>query len=299
MSLPLKLTPNTGLSNNDTLLVALFIAAILHVVIVLGVNFAPPKPEHFSRSIDVTLVNTPSPKAPKDAKFLAPENQLGAGQHNQNPVPPEQRLPGLGDQAQFKPAKKQPQQPLSTIPISHKLLTQKKSAQRVMPAQKSTPVPKPEEQKQAPTHHLTPELLQQQLAQLGAEIRQNQQSSEDSQIKFISDVSTHKYIAAQYLKDWENKVERIGNLNYPEVAAKKNFSGSLMMNVMINADGTIHHISIVRSSGNTALDDAAKQIVRMSAPFAPLPLDLQKELNPKILGITRIWKFSDESMTAR
>jgi protein TonB len=46
------------------------------------------------------------------------------------------------------------------------------------------------------------------------------------------------------------------------------------------------------------LDEAAKRIVRMSAPFAPLPADLLKELD--VLVITRVWKFSDESgMTSR
>ena len=146
---------------------------------------------------------------------------------------------------------------------------------------------------------MNPELLQQQLAQLGSEIRQHEISSEKSNITFVSEISAHKYVAAQYLKDWENKVERVGNLNYPEVAAKKNFSGTLIMDVTINADGSLHDMIIKRSSGTPALDEAAKQIVRMSAPFPPLPLDLLKELNPKILGITRIWKFSDESMTAR
>jgi protein TonB len=141
-------------------------------------------------------------------------------------------------------------------------------------------------------------MLQQQIAQLGTEIRLSQQSAEQTKIKFVESVSAHKYIAAQYMKDWEDKVERTGNLNYPEVAAKKNFSGTLTMDVGINADGSIYSIRINQSSGNPALDEAAKRIVRMSAPFAPLPTDLQKELD--VLVITRVWKFSDESgMTSR
>ena len=95
------------------------------------------------------------------------------------------------------------------------------------------------------------------------------------------------------MKDWESKVERMGNLNYPEVALKKDFSGTLTMDVGVNADGGIYSIRIVKSSGNLDLDEAAKKIVRMSAPFAPLPLDLRKEVD--VLVITRVWKFSDES----
>lgn len=70
------------------------------------------------------------------------------------------------------------------------------------------------------------------------------------------------------------------------------------MNVGINADGSIYSIRITKSSGITALDDAAKRIVRLSAPFAALPADLLKELD--VLAIPRVWKFSDESgMTTR
>ena len=140
---------------------------------------------------------------------------------------------------------------------------------------------------------LTAESLQQQLMQLGSEIRQSQPSAEQTKIKFINSVSTHKYVAAQYMKDWENKVERTGNLNYPEAASKKNFSGTLTMDVGINADGSVYSIRINKSSGNPELDEAAKKIVRMSAPFPPLPLDLRKEVD--VLVITRVWKFSDES----
>lgn len=283
---------SAALSNNDSLLIALFVAAIIHVVVVLGVNFTAPKPEKISRSIDVTLINIPTKTAPDEAKFLAPDNQIGAGATHKKPEPPAQRLPANGNSLAKQVKKQTPEE--SAPKAARKMITRQKAEQKVIAASKPATVDAHEERP-----HLSAETLQQQLAQLGTEIRQSQQSAEDAHITFVSEVSAHKYIAAQYLKDWESKVERVGNLNYPEVAAKKNFSGTLTMDVTINADGSIHAITIKRPSGNPALDEAAKRIVRMSAPFAPLPLELLKELNPKILGITRIWKFSDESMTAR
>jgi protein TonB len=70
------------------------------------------------------------------------------------------------------------------------------------------------------------------------------------------------------------------------------------MDVGINADGSIYSMRIVKSSGNPILDEAAKRIVKMSAPYAALPADLLREIN--VLVITRVWKFSDETgMTAR
>ncbi|MDO9422622.1 MAG: TonB family protein [Methylobacter sp.] len=280
--------PPAELSTNDSLLIALFVAAVIHVVIGLGINFTAPPAAQVSRSIDITLVNMPTPKAPEKAKFLAQENQLGAGEQSTKPP---QQLPSPGKN-QTKPIKKSVHEQ-SKPKAEKKLITQKKAEKKIVTASK------PDTGQHTEKHpQLTAEMLQQQIAQLGTEIRLNQQGAEQTKIKFVDSVSAHKYVAAQYMKDWEYKVERTGNLNYPEVAAKKGFSGILTMDVGIKADGSIYSIRINQSSGNPALDEAAKRIVRMSAPFAPLPADLLKELD--VLVITRVWKFSDESgMTSR
>lgn len=273
------------LSNNDSLLIALFIAAAIHIVIGLGINFTAPEPEQVSRAIDITLVNSPPQKTPQEAKSLAQENQLAAGEQNKKQEIPMQQTPNL-DKADNKPAKKRViNQTENKAP--KKIITQKIAEKKVVSASKPNT-----EQPIKKRPQLSAEMLQQQIAQLGTEIRQSQQS-EQTKIKFVDSVSAHKYVAAQYMKDWEDKVQRTGNLNYPEVAAKKNFSGTLTMDVGIKADGSIYSIRINQSSGNPELDEAAKKIVRMSAPFAHLPLDLLKELD--VLVITRVWKFSDES----
>ena len=74
---------------------------------------------------------------------------------------------------------------------------------------------------------------------------------------------------------------------------KKGFSATLVTDVGINADGSIYSIRITKSSGNQALDDAAKRLIKLGAPYAALPKELLQELD--ILVITRVWKFSDES----
>lgn len=289
-----------SLSSNDAIKIWLFIAALIHIVIILGVDFTPPEPEKFNRSIEITIVNTPAKKAPKEAKILAQDNQIGAGEQVAKPQSPEQRLANQGQNAAKPEKRSAPEEKAPKKP--EKILTRPKAEKRIV-----AEAVKPEQEEseteaitEAAEHktQLSPELLQQQITQLGTEIRHSEQSGDQSKIKFVNMVSAHKYLAAQYLKDWEDKVERMGNRNYPEVAAQKNFSATLTMDVGIKADGGIYSIRIRKSSGITALDEAAKNIVTMSAPFAPLPLELQKELN--VLVITRVWKFSDESgMTTR
>ncbi|WP_415879515.1 TonB family protein [Methylomonas sp. TEB] len=292
------LTP-TPLSQGDSLLTALFVAAVLHVIVLLGVNFTAPQPPKINRSIEITVAHAPVKKAPKDAKHLATEHQIGAGEETRKPEPPQQKI-ATQEQSISPPAKKVLPHPVvpQVKPVAERLLTQAKAPVKVV-TEPEQPVELPEAvevPESAPK--LSPEALQQQIAQLGERIRNTQQSAQDTKIKFVNAVSTHKYLAAQYVKDWEDKVERTGNLNYPEAARKKGVSQSLTMDVGINADGSIYSMRIVRSSGNSALDDAAKRIVKMSAPFAALPDDLLREVN--VLVITRVWKFSDETgMTAR
>jgi protein TonB len=275
-------------TNNDRMLVALFIALIIHMVILLGIRFTEPGPPiQNSRSIDVILVSTPTQKAPKEAKFLAPENQIGSGENKvHKPEPPAKRIVSQGN-SQRKHADKSEQEEAEPI-AKQKLATQQKSPKKIVSEKH------PESTHDKEYHpKLTAEMLQQQIAQYGNEIRLKEESSDKGKIKTVNSVSAHKYIAAQYVKDWEGKVERTGNMNYPAIAAKKNFSGTLTMDVGIKADGSIYSIRISRPSGYPELDEAAKRIVRMSAPFPALPSDLLKELN--VLVITRKWKFSDES----
>lgn len=293
-----ELTP-TPLSQGDSLLTALFLAAVVHVFILLGINFTAPRPPKANRSIEITVAHAPVKKAPKEAKYLAAEHQIGAGAETHKPEPPQQKLASQ-EQQLSPPVKKVVPQPVAAQakPVTEKILTQAKAPVKVV-AEPEQPVELPEAvevQESAPK--LSPEALQQQISQLGERIRNSQQSSQDTKIKFVNSISTHKYLAAQYVKDWEDKVERTGNLNYPEAARKKGVSQALTLDVGINADGSIYSMRIVKSSGNAALDEAAKRIVKMSAPFAALPDDLLREVN--VLVITRVWKFSDETgMTAR
>lgn len=97
------------------------------------------------------------------------------------------------------------------------------------------------------------------------------------------------YRYSQYLDDWRRKVERIGAMNYPE-EARGRFFGSLVLSVALRPDGNVDRILVVRSSGNKVLDDAAKRIVMMSAPFAPFPASIRQETD--YLDITRTWNFT-------
>lgn len=298
------------LSQSDSLITAIFIAVIVHAFILLGITFSAPEKPKIDKSIDITLSTAPVKKAPKDAKFLAPDHQLGAGEETRKPEPPPLTPPGQNAKSETqiaprpiepKPANEIRKEPakLQEKPVAApKVLTQKAAPDKIQAEAKEPDSADLTSEPVQERPRLSAEALQAQIAQLGEKYRNNQLSSQNTKIKFVNSLSAHKYLAAQYIKDWEDKVERTGNLNYPDIARNKGFSETLTMDVGINADGSIYSIRIAKSSGNPALDEAAKRIVKMSAPFAALPDELLRELD--VLVITRVWKFSDESgMTTR
>lgn len=101
---------------------------------------------------------------------------------------------------------------------------------------------------------------------------------------------------AMYLEAWRQKVERIGNLNYPEEARNQKIYGQLRMTVSIKSDGSIEKIDIDKSSGSKVLDEAAKHIVYLAAPYAKFTEEMKE--NTDILGITRTWTFTQEDALA-
>ncbi len=276
------------LAADDALLFALFIASVIHIVLLMGVSFVAPKANKTSKAIEVTLVNSPSKNAPENAKYLAQANQIGTGLEKQQPLPMERKSASSGDYWRKQPPR---QSAASAQPfIAHRLITQKHRDDQRLSGQK-TDEPQDEQDTQSQPE-LSVEEIDRQIAQLGAKIQVLQESSDKTTIKSINSISAHKFIAANYIKNWDRKVERIGNLNYPEINGSSEFSGSLIMDVGINSDGQIYDIKIVKSSGIAELDEAAKRIVKMSAPFAELPEELTEELD--VLSIRRVWSFSEE-----
>ena len=160
-------------------------------------------------------------------------------------------------------------------------------------------LPPPEDQRDAETEPLPTgqELVEQSLemARLAAEIERRQQLlAKRPRRKFVS-ASTKEYEYAAYLRAWVARVERVGNLNYPDEARRRGLGGRLVMTVAVRRDGSIEEIVLNRTSGLGVLDQAAMRIVRLSEPYPPLP---RTQDNIDVLHITRTWQFQSGSVTS-
>jgi protein TonB len=128
------------------------------------------------------------------------------------------------------------------------------------------------------------------MASLNAEINQRLKAyAERPRRKWITArTREHKYAA--YMEAWRQKVERIGNLNYPDEARRRHLSGHLLLDVALNPDGSVNEITLRRSSGERVLDDAAIRIVKLAAPYAKFPQAIRED-DVDILHIERTWQF--------
>lgn len=260
-------------------------SAILHGVVLLGVGFAaPPRPEA-APSLDVILVSTSTLSSPERADFLANAAQEGGGDLEEaaRPTAPASapvQHPDPGDAPQRREAGAPISQPQRTVPV----LTTSAPSTRTAPVQE-TPAP------EASTLPAAEELseIEREQARLAAEIDDALQAyAKRPRRKFIS-AQTREYAYAAYMRAWVARVERVGNLNYPDEARERRIHGDLILTVAIRRDGSIESIDVVKSSGQRILDDAAVQIVRMSAPFNELPDDPDGRVD--ILHVTRTWQF--------
>lgn len=285
--------PKSPISPADRLGLTLFFAGAFHALLILGVSFDIENllPRDLPLTMEITLVHSKSDEAPEQADYLAQANQRGGGDvaekmRPSSPVANPRPTDEQGDAEQSLPLMAPPPQPVSD---QIKLMTtDSNSLQKVDDAEQSPQPPLPD----APS---AAELMSRsrEIARLSAEIRQKQQTyAQMPREKHISANTRESHFAA-YQDAWRQKVERIGNLNYPDQAKRQRLSGSLLLAVAINADGSVKSITVERSSGHKVLDDGAVRIVKMAAPFSPLPPEIRKEVD--VLHITRVWQFHNDN----
>jgi len=284
--LPMALT-RTHVRPADRLGFTLMIAALVHLALILGVGFTYVKPEKITQTLEITLAPFKSDIKPKDADFLAQENQQGSGTLDKKAVPKTTEIAPYQDTKINKvtppPAAKPvvKQEAPKTAVATKAQATQKTVAKR-------DEVKPDEPKKAAPTFDSTQ--LNSEIASLEAELADEQQAyAKRPKIHRLSAASTMRDKGAWYKEDWRKKIERIGNLNYPEEARRQQIYGSLRMMVSINRDGSLYEVLVLESSGQPLLDQAAQRIVRLAAPFAPFTGDLA---DIDRLEIIRTWKFA-------
>lgn len=272
------------ITSTDRLSATLVFSLIAHGVLALGIGFSIDDPAPVLPTLDVILVQTHSQDAPDKADFLAQANQSGGGETDvverpseMQPAPAPNPSPGIAPMP-LEAGAPRPHEHSRDTAVATITPTDRQIDDRHVVETPSAPLP------------TSRELIERSLemARLAASVeRREQQYAKRPKRKFIS-ANTREYAYATYLRAWQARVERIGNLNYPDEARRRELTGQLVLTVAVRRDGSVEDITIVQPSGISVLDEAAVRTVRLAEPFGPLP---DTGDGTDILHITRTWHY--------
>jgi protein TonB len=275
-----------SISASDRLGFTLFLALTLHAIVVLGVGFTQSERSNVEPlpSLDIIIANSKSLEAVENPDYLAQVDQAGGGNADEKarpsapvsaPTPIDQK--GLSDQDRIESRKQQ--LTLSKLYF----LTQQEADNSIQKSRQSHA----QEAEQKPASEVDQRASK--IARLQAEIREMSVNYAKRPRILTLTASTRKAVEASYLASWVQKIEQTGNLNYPSEARLKKLDGRLRMSVRINAEGELLDMQITSSSGNSILDEAAKQILRMAQPFPAFSDELRERADQIV--IIRTWDF--------
>lgn len=275
--------------------IAVCASVSIHLFLILAVgaklfdpkNFMPPH-----NAMDVVLVNAKSANKPTKADALAQANLDGGGNTDEKRRA-KTPLPAV-DQTAAKNEKMAEQRVKQLEQEMKTLMTQAKSSAKILQGEVS------QQPSGAPKPLSSVQLLQQsmEIQRLEAELAKEQEAYQQRPKRKFVGGRTTEYRFAQFVDNWRLKIERVGNLNYPEEARRTGLQGQLQLTVAIKANGEVEDIKVERSSGSKTLDQAAKRIVMLSAPFDRFPDNIKRDTD--VLHITRTWIFGrDETLTSK
>ncbi|MFT6221313.1 MAG: protein TonB [Candidatus Endobugula sp.] len=280
--------PLSSAASSDRLSFTIFIAIAIHGLLIFGLGFEPSKPKENALSVTVTLATRSSTEKPKQADFMAQSNQSGSGTESEakeittDVIPPPFESERINDTLVNEQHKKAIIEPDNTSVVTTQLSDIITSSERLS---------NEEPQTANGIDALNIDALSTQIASLKAKLAlQRQTLANKPRERVLTSVSTLASAEAGYLNEWTQKIEAIGNQNFPKKALQNKLTGQLRLEVVIKHDGTIYEINLKQSSGQKIFDESAQQIVRQASPFSPFPPDIRQDYEH--LVIIRTWHFN-------
>jgi protein TonB len=276
---------------SDRLSSTLFVAALFHGVVILGITFssAPPTEGDALPTLRITLVTDSDEiaTAPDDADFLAQRSQTASGQLADGDRPTRTLGGGAtelqsGDPASGDATDGQPRE----FAASADLLLTRSSADQQLEA-----LPRPNESPAERAQRASELIAGPIIPTTAAELDSVARLSASEVRELIASPSTRESSVANYLNSWRGRVEQIGTRNFPSQALATAVNENPTLEVAINAEGDLIDIIVRRSSGDPRLDQAALTILRMAAPFEPLPAAIRSEYD--VLRFAYEWEFDE------
>ncbi|MCP1675134.1 protein TonB [Natronocella acetinitrilica] len=275
------------IGSGDRFGMTLFLSIVVHALVILGIGFATNIPDReLPPLIEITLAQNPTDERPEDYDFLAPDDQDGGGTLDEAQRPSEQAalIPDPRDMDDLVQEEATPPSP-----------SEPDTVRTILAEESQTRLPDPEdlpEEIEAEVTELSMvdlNLTRQQVARDIADPTQTIDWDARYPSKQRINARTRSHAAAAYMRGWIEKVERVGNLNYPDEARRRGLTGRLILEVTLYPDGTVEDVRVLERSDYALLDESAMRVVAMAAPYAPVPEEVLEGKDR--LVITRTWEF--------
>jgi periplasmic protein TonB len=275
---------------NDRMLTTCFLAALIHGIVILGVTFSSPGGKSNgdeAPALEVVLVNDQAPSVAQNpnAQYLSERSQRGSGNtlKRERALIPKSSLMAV-ERSGIPSGEGLAAQQAGTDAGEEELIATHRPAQKILyfasatAAKESSQLPLLLEKR--PDLAMTPN-------DDGVELRMRGEARQ--QLWITAD--TRESDVAVYLDNWRRKIERVGTINFPNVARRKKLSGTPVIEVTIGSDGKLLQTLVRRSSGHSEIDEAAMRILKLAAPFDPFPGELSAKHDE--IRIAYEWQFLD------
>jgi protein TonB len=287
------MSASTVVSSGDRLTFTLFVALVLHAVILFGVTFVAPHIQ-MPHVMEVTLALHRSDRSNPDADFLAQANQEGSGTaEDVRELTSPQQSPFTSNRINQTQSRDQAAQSKRIDDVRRQVITTIANARNRHDNKLAQDLQDEQLQEQDPQMATTQSLEMESLeARLEAK---KQEYAKRPRIRNVDSLSTREDRDAAYIDAFRAKVEQIGNQNYPDLAKQRHLIGNVRLLVGLWSDGRIRSIEVLSSSGYPLLDQAARRSVQLAEPFPPFPLAMRRDTD--VLQIIRTWKFAETTLT--
>lgn len=277
---------------HDLLGFTLLLALAFHAIFILGITFSREQHARSASTLEITLAQYKSDKAPQHADFLAQHNQEGSGTLDEKALLTTRKTADFHDNV------------IRDIsPLQQAAALKQKSEQRAQIATRNQAETKTalRNDKDTPTQQAESDITIQQrnleIASLEAKLDiQRQAYAARPRVRRLTSVATKYAEDAQYLNQWRERIEGVGNRNYPEQARAKEIYGELRLMVALLPNGEVQEVKILKSSGQKLLDQAAVRIVHLAAPYEAFPAEMRRQVD--VLEIIRTWRFHKDRFTS-
>jgi protein TonB len=279
-------------ARNDLLGFALLVAAALHAVVILGVTFSREQHAQQASKLEITLAQYKSAQAPQRADYLAQHNQEGSG------TLAEKALLTTRKTADFQDNVIRDISPVQQTAAQRQTSAQQALVSTLAHAEQKTASKNDREtpQQQAESD-VTIQQRSLEIASLEAKLDiQRQAYAARPRIRRLTSVAAKSSEDAEYLNQWRERIESVGNNNYPEQAREQQIFGDLRLLVALLPNGEVHEIKVLKSSGYKLLDQAAIRIVHLAAPYDAFPPEIRQHVD--VLEIIRTWRFHKDRLSS-